>query len=63
MKLSQYKFEVSPDLVAKFPAPNRDESRLLVVHKSTGKVEHKIFKDVLGYFNEGDALVLNNTKV
>jgi S-adenosylmethionine:tRNA ribosyltransferase-isomerase len=49
--------------VAKHPAPNRDESRLLVVHKRTGKVEHKIFKDVLGYFNEGDALVLNNSRV
>jgi S-adenosylmethionine:tRNA ribosyltransferase-isomerase len=63
MKLSQYNFSLPLDLVAKYPAPNRDESRLLVLHKRTGKVENKIFKDVLHYFVSGDVLVLNDTKV
>ncbi|GHT12478.1 S-adenosylmethionine:tRNA ribosyltransferase-isomerase [Bacteroidia bacterium] len=63
MKLSQYSFGLPVDLLAKFPAPNRDESRLLVLHKSTGKIEHKAFKDVLGYFGAGDVMVFNNTKV
>ncbi|MDR1342376.1 MAG: tRNA preQ1(34) S-adenosylmethionine ribosyltransferase-isomerase QueA [Prevotellaceae bacterium] len=63
MKLSQYKFSLSPDLIAKHPAVHRDESRLLVLHKKTGRLEHKVFKDVLSYFNDGDVMVLNNTKV
>jgi S-adenosylmethionine:tRNA ribosyltransferase-isomerase len=63
MKLSQYKFSLSPDLIAKYPAAHRDESRLLVLHKKTGRVEHKVFKDILNYFNDGDVMVLNNTKV
>ncbi|MDR2937604.1 MAG: tRNA preQ1(34) S-adenosylmethionine ribosyltransferase-isomerase QueA [Prevotellaceae bacterium] len=63
MKLSQYKFALSPDLIAKFPTPNRDESRLLVLHRKTGKIEHRVFKDILSYFNDGDAMVFNNTKV
>ncbi|MGL4956856.1 MAG: tRNA preQ1(34) S-adenosylmethionine ribosyltransferase-isomerase QueA [Bacteroidales bacterium] len=63
MKLSQYKFTLSPELIAQRPTPNRDESRLLVLHKETGKVEHKTFKDVLEYFEDGDAMVFNNTKV
>ncbi|MDR2814206.1 MAG: tRNA preQ1(34) S-adenosylmethionine ribosyltransferase-isomerase QueA [Prevotellaceae bacterium] len=63
MKLSQYKFALSPDLIAKHPAAHRDESRLLVLHKKTGKVEHKVFKDILNYFNDGDVMVFNNTKV
>jgi S-adenosylmethionine:tRNA ribosyltransferase-isomerase len=63
MKLSAFKFELSPDHVALYPAENRDESRLMVIHKDTGKIEHKIFKDVIDYFNEGDTMVINNTKV
>ncbi|MDR1226232.1 MAG: tRNA preQ1(34) S-adenosylmethionine ribosyltransferase-isomerase QueA [Prevotellaceae bacterium] len=63
MKLSQYKFGLSLDLVAKHPAPNRDESRLLVLHKKTGKIEHKVFKDILSYFSMGDAMIFNNTRV
>ncbi|GHT69186.1 S-adenosylmethionine:tRNA ribosyltransferase-isomerase [Bacteroidia bacterium] len=63
MKLSQYNFSLSANLVAKFPAENRDESRLLVLHKKTRKIEHKTFKDVLSYFSDGDAMILNNTKV
>jgi len=59
----QFKFELPEKLIAEYPTPNRDESRLLVLHKETGKVEHKIFKDILEYFDDGDALILNNTKV
>ncbi len=63
MKLSQFEFDLPEDLVAEYPAPERDESRLLVVHRDTGKIEHRMFKDVLDYFDEGDVFVLNNTKV
>lgn len=63
MKLSQFKFDLPEKLIAKYPTHNRDESRLMIVHRETGKIEHKIFKDVLGYFNEEDVLVFNNTKV
>lgn len=63
MKLSQYKFNLPPELIAKYPAKNRDESRLMVVHRDTGKIEHKIFKEVLDYFDDKDMIVFNNTKV
>ena len=58
-----FKFELPEELIAQYPSPRRDESRLMVVHKDTGKIEHKMFKDVLDYFDEGDALIFNNTKV
>ena len=63
MKLSEFKFELPAGSIALYPAENRDESRLMVIHKDTGKIEHKTFKDVVNYFNEGDALVINDTKV
>ncbi len=63
MKLSKFKYELPESLIASHPAEHRDESRLLVVHKSTGKMEHRIFKDVLEYFNEDDLLIFNDTKV
>lgn len=63
MKLSEFKFELPNNLIALDPAENRDESRLMVVHKDTGKIEHKVFKDIVGYFNEGDVLVGNDTMV
>ncbi|MEQ9301396.1 MAG: tRNA preQ1(34) S-adenosylmethionine ribosyltransferase-isomerase QueA [Cyclobacteriaceae bacterium] len=63
MKLSAFKFELPPDRVALYPSENRDESRLMVIHKDSGKIEHKVFKDVIDYFNEGDTMVINNTKV
>ena len=63
MKLSQFDFELPEELVAEYPSPNRDESRLMIVHRDTGKIEHKVFKDVLDYFEEDDVLVVNNTKV
>jgi S-adenosylmethionine:tRNA ribosyltransferase-isomerase len=63
MKLSQFKFNFNEKLLANHPSANRDESRLMVIHRSTGKIEHKVFKDVLDYFDDGDVLALNNTKV
>lgn len=63
MKLSQFSFDLPQKLIAQYPAQNRHESRLMVVHKDTGKIEHKIFKDVLDYFEEDDLFILNDTKV
>ena len=63
MKLSQFKFELPEKLIAQHPTPNRDESRLMVIHRDSGKIEHKLFKDVIDYFDEGDVMVLNDTKV
>jgi len=63
MKLSDFKFEIPKKLIALHPPENRDESRLMVIHKDTGKIEHKIFKDVIDYFDTGDVFVTNNTKV
>jgi len=63
MKLSQFEFELPEELVAEYPSEERDESRLMVVHKDTGEIEHKMFKDILDYFDDGDVFVLNNTKV
>lgn len=63
MKLSQFRFNLPKELISEYPAKNRDESRLMVVHKATGKIEHRIFKDLIDYFDDGDTLILNNTKV
>ncbi len=63
MKLSQYKFELPQELVAKFPAKNRDESRLMVLHRDTKKIEHKTFKEIIDYFDNQDVMVFNDTKV
>lgn len=63
MKLSEFKFELPNSLIASHPAENRDEARMMVVHKDTGKIEHKIFKDIVNYFDEGDILVGNDTMV
>lgn len=63
MKLSQFKLKVPPELIALHPSENRDESRLLVLHAKTGKVEHKMFKEIIDYFEDKDVLVLNDTKV
>ena len=63
MKLHEFKFELPEELVAMHPARNRDESRLMVVHRATGQIEHRNFKDILDYFDEGDVLVFNDTKV
>lgn len=63
MKLSDFKFDVPRKLISLYPQANRDESRLMVVHKKTGLIEHKVFKDIIDYFEEGDVFVTNNTKV
>jgi S-adenosylmethionine:tRNA ribosyltransferase-isomerase len=62
-KLSQFNFELPDKLIAKYPKPNRHDSRLMVIHKETGKIEHRTFKDVLDYFDEEDVMIINNTKV
>ena len=63
MKLSQYKYNLPEDLIAKYPAENRDESRMMVLHRDSGKIEHKIFNEIIDYFDEHDVMVFNNTKV
>ena len=63
MKLSHFNFNLPEELLAEFPTENRDESRLMVVHRKTGLIEHKLFKDIIDYFDDGDVMVLNNTKV
>ncbi len=62
-KLSQFNFELDEKLIAQYPAKERDESRLMVIHRDSGKIEHKSFKDVIDYFDDGDAFIFNNTKV
>ncbi|WP_396140721.1 tRNA preQ1(34) S-adenosylmethionine ribosyltransferase-isomerase QueA [Flavobacterium sp.] len=63
MKLSHFQFNLPAELLAEFPAENRDESRLMVVNRKTKTIEHKTFKDIIDYFDDGDVMILNNTKV
>ena len=63
MKLSQYKFNLPNDLIAKYPSDSRDESRLMIMHRDTGEIEHSVFKDIINYVHDKDVMVLNNTKV
>ena len=63
MKLSKFKFNLPEELIGLFPAKNRDESRLMVVHPKTGKIEHKLFKDILGFFGDKDVFIFNDTLV
>ena len=63
MKLSQFKFDLPKNLIANYPADSRDESRLMVVNRKDKTIEHKSFKDILDYFDEGDVFVINNTRV
>lgn len=63
MKLSQFNFNLTHDQIAKYPSDYRDEARMLVLHKDTGEIEHKIFKDIINYCDEGDVFVFNDTKV
>lgn len=63
MKLSEFKFNLPEDRLAQYPSDNRDESRMMVVNRAEGTIEHKIFKDIVDYFDEGDVFVINNTKV
>lgn len=63
MKLSQFNYPLNHNQIAKYPAKYRDESRLMILHKSTGEIEHRVFKDILDYSEEGDIYIFNNTKV
>lgn len=63
MKLSEFSFDLPEDLVANHPTHNRDDSRLMVIHRATGKIEHKLFKDMINYFSDGDVIIMNNTRV
>lgn len=63
MKLSEFDFDLPEELIAEYPHDHRDEARLMVVHRSTGKIEHKLFKDIINYFTDGDVMIMNNTKV
>ena len=63
MKLSNYGYEFNADMLAKYPAEERDESRLMVLHRATGEIEHRKFKDIIEYFDENDLFVFNDTKV
>ena len=63
MKLSQFAFELPQDRIAKEPVKWRDEARMMVLHKDTGGIEHRLFKDIVDYFGKGDTFVLNDTKV
>lgn len=63
MKLSQFKFKLPDESIAQYPTPNRDEAKLMVLHRESGEIEHRIFKDVLDYFDDGDTFIFNNTRV
>jgi S-adenosylmethionine:tRNA ribosyltransferase-isomerase len=63
MKLSNFNYELPKDLLAEYPSDQRDESKLMVLDRKNQKIEHKTFKDLIDYFNDGDVFVLNNTKV
>lgn len=63
MKLSQFKFKLPEDKIAQHPTQYRDEARLMILHRKTGEIEHKIFKDILGYFDDKDVFIFNDTKV
>lgn len=63
MKLSQYKYNLPEELIAHYPAESRDESRLMVLDRKKGSIDHREFKEILNYFSEDDVMVFNNTKV
>ena len=63
MKLSQFRYKLPDEKIALYPAACRDEARMMVLHRKTGEIEHRIFKDVIDYFEEKDVFVLNDSKV
>ena len=63
MNLHDFYYDLPEELIAQHPAAKRDESRLMILHKENGSVEHKIFHDVVDYFEEGDCLVINDSRV
>ena len=62
MKLSQFKFKLPDERIALHPTTYRDESRLMVLHRKTGEIEHRTFKDILDYFDDKDVFIFNDTK-
>ena len=63
MKLSQFKFKLPDNLIAQTPSENRDECRLMVVNAKTGEISHRIFKEIIDYFDDGDVMIFNDTRV
>lgn len=63
MKVDDFSYDLPEELIAQKPAKVRDESRLMILHRENGKIEHRYFRDIINYLNEGDLLVLNNSKV
>ncbi len=63
MKTSDFNFDLPKELLAEYPSENRDEARLMVLHRKEQKIEHRLFKDLIDYFDDGDVLIMNNTKV
>lgn len=63
MKLSQFKFNLPPELIAQHPTAERDECRLMVVDRKTGEISHHIFKDIIDYYDDGDVMIFNDTRV
>ena len=63
MKLSKFKYKLPDEKIALHPVANRDESKLMVLNREKGTIEHKVFKDVLDYFDDGDVMIFNDTKV
>jgi S-adenosylmethionine:tRNA ribosyltransferase-isomerase len=63
MKLSDFRFNLPQELIAKYPHENRDESRLMVLNRKDQSITHKSFKDILDYFDDGDLFIMNDTKV
>ena len=63
MKLSEFKYKLPEELIALEPTESRDEARMLVLNKKTGEIEHKLFKEFINYFDDGDLAILNDTQV
>jgi S-adenosylmethionine:tRNA ribosyltransferase-isomerase len=63
MKLSDFSFDLPEELIAEYPSDNRDEAKLMVINRKEGTIEHHLFKDIINYFNDGDVMITNNTRV
>jgi len=63
MKLSKFKYDLDEKKIALHPAYNRDESKMMVLNRANRTIEHKVFKDIVDYFDDGDVFVFNDTKV
>lgn len=63
IRLCQFRFKLPEELIAQYPAPYRDDARLMVLHRKTGEIEHKTLPEMVNYFDEGDLFVFNDSKV